>query len=269
MRDRDATLHVCGCSVREVRNVLANLAGLKCRCHSFVINKEVTSEVEDDHAVLHKRYLLRIDHLLGVLIGIGIVDKRCMYRNEIGVLVNFVTSSNDLDLRAELSLCCVGEERIATDNLHAESKCCVSERSADSTETDDTERLAKDLCSCELRLVLLNRLVDSFVSLVVLNPADTAYDITGCKKHSCDSELLNCIGIGTGCIENDDAFVSCAVKRDVVNACAGTCDSLKALREFHLMHRCASDKSNVCIVKILNYCIVGCKMSHTDLRDLI
>ena len=105
---------------------------------------------------------------------------------------------------------------------------CICNSASDSSKSDNTELLALDFITSIKLLLLLCCLSNVLIILIFNYPVCTGNDITRTKKKSCNNKLLNSVSICTRSIEYTNSLLSAAFYRDIVNACACTCYSLKS-----------------------------------------
>ncbi|CCY19493.1 unknown [Eubacterium sp. CAG:786] len=157
-----------------------------------------------------------------------------------------------VDLAGKLKSVLNGKIRVSAVNVHAEFCSCVSYQDTDSAQTDNTELLAHDLRTYELALALLDQL-SYLVALALesLDPVHSSRDLSGGKKQTSDDQFLNCIRVSAGGVEYYNALLAALVNRDIVDACARSCDSQQVGGQFHLVHGSGANQDSVRICDII------------------
>ena len=123
-----------------------------------------------------------------------------------------------------------GEIGVEADDVHAELDGDVRNERADRTEADDAEGLARELRAGEGGFALFDEEGD-LIALVLeaLDPVDAAEHVARGHDHGADDELLNCLSVCAGTVENHDALIAAGVEREVVRAGAAAGDDEQAV----------------------------------------
>ena len=141
-------------------------------------------------------------------------------------------------------------------NIHAHMYCSICNKYTDGSQSDNTELLAWNLCSCKVLFLLLGCLCNILIVLVCKTPVDTSNDISWCIKHSGKHKLLNTVCIGSRCVEYNDSLLGTLVKRNIVYSCTCSCHSKHLVTKLHVMHSGTSYKCCICILNIINLFII-------------
>ena len=228
--DQDGTGDADELGGGEVGDVTRNLAAGQSLDHISGLDQRVAGEVDDLDAVLHVRHGVGIDHALGIGGG-GDMDG-----DVVGYLVDLLVGGGVGDVVVEVPGGVHRQEGIAAHHLHAQTDSDVGHQAADGTQTDDTQGLTLNLGSGELGLVLLYGLGGVGILLQSANPLDTRHDVTGGQEQGADGQFLDAVGVGTGGVEDHDAFIRAFVQRNIVDT--GTCagDGQQFGVEVHVQH---------------------------------
>ena len=166
----------------------------------------------------------------------------------VALLEYFLVALYIVNLAGELQSVLNGEVRVSAVNVHAEFSGCVGYQDTNSAQTDNAELLAHDLRTYELALALLDQL-SYFVALALegLDPVHSSRDLSGGQQQTCDDKLLNGVCVSAGGVEYYNALLGALVDRDIVYACARSCDSEEVPGQLHLVHGSGAHENCVCI----------------------
>ena len=198
-----------GLALPHVNSSCGDVAALESVGKSVHVDKPTASDVENDCTFGHRGELSRPDHSRRLL-SLGHVQG-----DEIGAAADFVHVINQLNI-----VMCRALGRavwIVADELHTESCGTLCDEQAHMTGTEDAERFALQLTTCELRAV----------PLAFLHGRGSRGGVTRCGEH--ESHGLFCSGdhVGKRRVADDDAALSCGLTVDVVDADTRTADHLE------------------------------------------
>ena len=248
-RNKDS-LAACHDGIGEVCYVFLYLAAFQRVDQRFLVYQKISGEVKKNHTVLHFRESVSVDHLPGA------VQQRNMDRNIIALAVDLIQGFAVFDRSGKIPCGVDGEIGIVSVNFHSQMGSGIGYKRADCSQSDDTQLLAADLAAGELFFLFLRQLVDVFFILLLSDPLDPAYDITGCKKHSGKHQFLYAVGVGSRCVEHYDTLLRVIVHRNIVYACACAGNSHNRIGNLHVMHFRASDKDSVRVVRCVCFFII-------------
>ena len=113
------------------------------------------------------------------------------------------------------------------------------------SKTDNSKTFAHNLTATEQSLVLLDALPGLSALSKGLHVVNTINDATGTKKHTAKDQLLDSIGVGTGCLEDGDAQLGHARDRDVVGTGTATGDGTDGVGDLLLLELVAAEEDGV------------------------
>ena len=244
MRGNQRVLCLCDSRCNEIRDILLDLPHLERFYDRVLVDKSVAGKIQDDYIVLHLCNRVLVDH------AARFIGERYMDCYVMTFRVDLVQVRYVMNMAGQAPCRLHGDERVISVDFHTEIRCCICNHNANRTETDDTELLAADLVACELLFLLLNLLREVFRSLLLLEPLDTAHDVTRSQKHSGNYKFLDTVGVRSRCVKYDDSFLRAHIQRNVVDACTGPCDALQVIGKFHFLHICTSYENRICVRRI-------------------
>ncbi len=263
MRDDDSALHLHDGRVGEVGHIRGHLAGLKRLGHGDVVDQHVAGEVQEHDAVLHLSDGVGVDHTLGG------GQRRHVDGDEVA-LHEHLRQVGELHRRGNLLVHGgLVHGRIVADDLHAQRLGGLRHQLADGPQTNDAQRLAKDLAAGELLLGLLGGLAHVLVIGVVAHPRHAADDVAARQQHAGQHKLLHGVGIGARRVEDGDAGLGELVQRDVVHASAGAGHGLQVRGHFHLVHVGGAHEDGVGLVDVLGDLVVVGEQGQALRRDVV
>ena len=263
MRQDDGPRHHRRLRIREVGHIGLYLPLVQCFRHIIVIDQHIAGEIQDADAVLHARDGILVDHALRT------VDGWYMDRDIVALIVDFIENRRVMHLLGEIPGRLHGKVRIIAIDLHAEVNGGIGDEYADRTEADNAEGLALDLTAGEVLLRLLGILLDGRNIGMLPDPLITADDVTARQHQTRDHQLLHGICIGTRGVEDDDALLSTAVERDVVDAGTGTSDGTECRREVHRLHIGGAHQHTGGVVDLVDQSVTLPETSGSDTADII
>ena len=216
---------------RKVANIGVQTAFVESVERRRIVDDAFARKIEQHHTFLHRLDALGVDQVAGS------GQQRHMQADEIGTLDEIVDVAGPANLRGQPPGGIDGDFRVVTDDIHPELDRCFGKQRADGAKPDDAECAAAQLVTDEALLAGFDLFVQRFV--VADQPADEAQrrkEITRAHQHAGDDEFLDGIGIGSRCVEDDDAFFAHRLDRDIVGAGAGAADALHARRDEHVVH---------------------------------
>ena len=223
----------------------------------IIIDERVSGIIEEDHAVFHFIESVFIDHPL------CISDSRNMNASKMPSTNKKMVEAEDI-LQIIDDLCRIGQAvgsldrqiRIIADDIHTQFFRRIGNQHADCAQADDTQGFAFNLRTSELPFALFDSFTHAFRTGQSLCPCQSVGDVSCGQDHSCQNQFLYCVGVGSRCVEDNDAFLCTAVQRNIVDAGSRTGDGQQAVSEFHIVHGLASDQNAVCFICIVNYRII-------------
>ena len=216
---------------REVADVRGQGTGVNRRHHRRFVDNAGAGEVQDDGALAHEPDPLRIDQAPGG------IDQRHVNGHHVGTREQVVETDRLLHAGRKLPGALHGDLRVVTQDLHAKQVRRVTDFDPDRTETDDSQRLARQFGTHEALLACLGRLFDRFV--VAGKPAN---ELPGLADVSCrqqqpgDHQFLHRIGIGARRVEDRDSPARQLGNRDVVGTGPRPGNGQHSRRNLHRMH---------------------------------
>ena len=240
MRCCNDVLCITGLCVGEVGAVVSHLAAFQRSDHIIIVDQFATGIVQHTNAVLHLCDGSSVDHALCVLVE-RYVNGQIICRSEYVVL-----GLDNCHRRIQTQCCANRQERVSTNDLHAQCNCGICHQRTDSAQTDDTQGLALDLRTCELALALFHLLCHRcFAVFQSCCPCHCLRNLTGGDEQTGQHQFLYGIGIGTRCVEYTDASLRAAIQRNVVDACAGTGNCLQIVTKRGVVKGCAADQDGI------------------------
>ena len=236
--------------IGKVRHIFFDFAALKGFDQSFLVYQKIPCEVEKNHSVFHIRKGFPVDHLSCT------VKKRNMDSDIVTLAVDLIQSFAVFDRSGKIPCGVDRKVRIVSVNFHSKMGGGISNHGTDGSQSDDTQLLAADLAASELFFLFLRQLVDVFLILLLSDPLDPTYDITGCKEHSGKHQFFYAVGVGSRCVEHYDTLLRVIVHRDIVYACACAGNSHNRIGNLHVVHFRASDKDGVRVVRCICFFII-------------
>ena len=228
--------HSDGNGVGKIGDVGSDLAGLQSLGHGLFVHKSVSGKIEEMNAVLHLCDAFPVNHLFrGFHVG-------HMNGDKVAVLIDLVDGLGVADAPDQLPGSVDGQIGIVAVDIHAQLLGGVGHVDADGAKADDAQSLALDLVARESLLGLFRSLAYVGIGDIGPDPFCAAHDVTGRQDQTGDDQLLDGVGVGAGCIEYDNAFLSAALQGDIVDAGAGTGDGSEAGGEGHFLHIGGTDQ---------------------------
>ena len=125
MGNDNAPLLPCRGGVGEIGNILPDSAFPDAFQHILLLHKQISCEVQKNHALLHLTDGLFVDHAFGG------VKKRDMNRDNIAALVNFLHIEHMLYITAQIPRRVHGNIRIVPVYFHSHMLCHIGHLHAD------------------------------------------------------------------------------------------------------------------------------------------
>lgn len=126
-------------------------------------------------------------------------------------------------------------------------------RAPDGTQADDTQGLTVELRAHKGGFAFLHGggYIHIWSMSLFLDPVHAPDDVPGGDEQGGDDQLLYCVGVGTGGIEDHDAGLGAAVDGNVVGAGARPGDGTQGIREDVVVHLGAAHQDAVLVLHIL------------------
>ena len=243
--------------VGEVSHILLYLAFSQSFRQSFLIYQQVSGKVQENHTVFHLSDLIFSDHIPGT------VHKRHMNGNIVTITVDHIHIIDMMDAPRQTPGCIYRDKGVIAVNLHAQVHRRISHPDSNGPKADDSQLLSADLTAGKFFLLLLCFLCNILRSLLLLQPFDTAYDISGGQEHTCDDHFLYPVGVCTGSIENNHSFFGKVLQGNIVHPCTCPCHCHSFIGNLQAVHISASYQNSVCLCKILRFLIFSRKFSQS------
>ena len=247
MRCCNNALCVAGLFVREIGAVASNLTRSQCCQHIIIVDQFATSIVQYPYAILHLCDGFRIDHALGIVV------ERNVNRQIICCCKNAVRILDNLYCRIQAKCCTNGQERVCSDNLHAQCDGCIGNQCTNCTQTDNAEGLALDFRACKLALAFFNQLCNAFFVFQRMCPSDCLRNLSGGQQQSGQNQFLNCVCVCTRCIEYTDACFCTTVNRNIIRTSTCSCNCQQVAAKSHIVHGCTPYHNGIRIFSGIRY----------------
>ena len=261
VRDRYRVRRVQDLLGREVGDVRGHFPAFERRDQFRGVDEVGAREVDELHAVFHLGDARGIDHSLGVGSG-GNVQGHIVGNRE-----DVVKRRRALHAMVQVPCARDRKERIAPDNFHAKVDRNVRDQTADGAQTDDAERLARELGARELRLALFHLLGN--VARERFCPFDAADHVARGKQQRANGKFAHTVGIRSRGVEYHDALFAATVNGNVVHARARSRDGFEFAAELHFVHDGGTNHDAVGVLDVLTDLIIAFELVQTHLRDLI
>ena len=179
-----------------------------------------------------------------------------MYCDKIADIINLFVCLYDRDIAGHIQCIVYRKIWITSIYFHAKTVCCIGNQYTDGSQTDDSKFFTGNLGSCKCFFCFFCCFGNPLVVFVFLSPLNTAYDITGSKKHCCDHKFFYAVCIGSRCIKYNDSFFCTFVQRNVIYTGSGSRYRHQIIGQFHLMHRSTSNQNRLCLCGIIYHLII-------------
>ena len=144
------------------------------------------------------------------------------------------------------------QEGVVAVDVHPQVQGDIANQGPDGPQTDHPQGLAVELRSGEGGLSLFHS--GSHVHLggvgLLLDPVRAAQDVPGGDEHGGDHQLLHCVGVGAGGVEDHNPALGTAVDGDVVGPCPRPGDGPEGIGELISVHRGGTDQDAVLLLHI-------------------
>ena len=191
-----------------------------------------------------------------------------MQADEVGTLDEIIDTGRFLDLRWQAPGRVDGNLRVQADNVHAKLDGCFRQHRADGAEADDAQRTAAQFVPDKILFSGLDLFVQRLViALQSAYEADRGKYVARSHQHAGNDQFLDCIGVGSGGVEHDDAAFAHGLDRDVVGAGAGATDGQYAGRDGQLMHDLGAHQNGVRVGTVIADDIAFGKSGKPFLRN--
>ena len=154
-------------------------------------------------------------------------------------------------------------------NFHPQGDCRVGDQDADGTQSDDAQGFSLEFCAGKGFLGLLGGFGDVFIFRVLPDPGDAAGNVTGSQEHAAEHQFLDGVCVGTGSVEDHNAFFRAAVQRDIVDAGARAGNRPETGGEGHFLHIGGADQHAGSLVDGISQRITGTETVCPNLRNII
>ena len=217
--------------VGEVGDIARDLARFDRFDHVRAHDEVAARIVDDDHAVLALRKAFAVEHALGV------GRERDVHGDEVRLAEQVGKLGRELHPSVHHPGVAHGEEGVVPDDVHAEAQRVVGDHGADRAQSDDAQRLARDLLPDKLGLALLDELGDVLLPVQGLRPVGAVDDLPAAQKQLAQDEFLDGVGVRARRIEDDDALFRTLIDGNVVDARARPRHGEQVFAEGIVVHR--------------------------------
>ena len=175
-----------------------------------------------------------------------------MNGDEIALAVQIVEIDAVDDVPGKIPGCLDRDVGVITIDLKTEMGRSICNLDTDRAQTDDAQPLAGEFRPDKTAFSFFDQLADRVtLSGKGVYPFQRGADVAAGQHETCNRQLLDCIGVGTGSVENCDALLGATVDGNVIGtrACTRYCE--QTLGQFHLFHVLAADKDPRCLGRIV------------------
>jgi hypothetical protein len=228
-----------------------HLAGVESVLEGFVDDQRTAGDVEDPHAVLHRRERVGVQEVLGV----GVL--RQVDGDEVSDLVDGLGADGSLD--PELAEALLGHVGIERHHAHAEPAGPVRDELADATEADDAEHFVVQFHAGELRAVPAPGHQRSM----------RLRHVAGQREQQGHRVLGGGDDIGLRGVGDDDSLAGGRVDVDVVDPHAGPGDDLQPLglgQQVGVELGGGADQDRVVVADPLGQLVLGPVVAEVDVE---
>ena len=244
--------------VGKIRHVTLYLARVQCLDHSLFIDQNVSCIVQNYHSVLHHLNGFPADH------SPGAVCQRNVDSNKITIPINVIDVLNMMNGAGKIPGSVYGNKRIIAIDIHPKVCRRVGHLLSDGAKADNSQLFPADFAAGELLFLFFRQFSHIRIILLAVYPLDASDNISGGKKHSCQNQLLDTVGICSGCIKNNNSLIRTAVKRNVIDSGTRAADCQELARQFHIQHFCAADQYRVRLIKIIRLSVILSEAVQSD-----
>ena len=243
----DDVLHRGDGVVGEIGDILGHPAGLQGGDHVLVAHQLAPGQIQNADTAFHLGDGVPVDEVLGGT-GVGDVDGDIVRH-----LVQLVHVLDHMDMAVQPQGGVHRQVGVVAVHVHPQVQADVAHQGADGTQADDTQGLTVELRAHKGGFAFLHGggYIHIWSVSLFLDPVHAPDDVPGGDEQGGDDQLLYCVGIGTGGIEDHDAGLGAAVDGNVVGAGARPGDGTQGIREDVVVHLGAAHQDAVLVLHIL------------------
>ena len=193
-----------------------------------------------------------------------------MNSNIITCCIYFIDISYNLYWRIKMKSAVNWQIWIISNHFHSKINSSVCDFSANCSQTNNTQSLAKDFRTCKFRLTAFNCLWSVRSTLKRCSPRSSFGNFSWRQKQRTYSKFLNCVSISSRTIKNNYTGFSALIYRNIVYPCTCSCNCKKIWTKFHIVHLSRTNHYCIRIWNFFPYCVLAAvKLISTDSGNFI